>query len=99
MEVHISEGQVRSIAEKQVMNRIKPEINAALKNVFPDKYSIRSLIEDMTYKIVEERINSIVSDKQLRAMVKEINLTELVSQKIIKAVSDDVVEVVERMFD
>lgn len=92
MELTITEEQVAAIVEKEIVNRIDKNLTHVIKNNYTSYQKLGEVIERTIENILVQRLSMIFSDEHLKALVKSENVSKVLADKLIKVVSEDLVD-------
>ncbi|MNI75349.1 hypothetical protein D3C73_1314900 [compost metagenome] len=92
MEINITYEQIAIVVEKEIVKRIDKNLNHVIQEHYKRYQHLEEVIERIIEKIVERRLTDIYSDKQLKELITSENVSKVVADKLIKTVSEEVVD-------
>jgi hypothetical protein len=92
VDIQISNEQIQAIAEKQIINIIRPKVEEVLKDKYWSRQSLSEEIQECIHKVVLEKVDSKLTDDKLLKIIENQNLVEHLSQILVKAVSTNLMQ-------
>ncbi|MGG3307348.1 hypothetical protein ABER23_07965 [Paenibacillus lautus] len=92
MELTITDEQLATVVENEIVKRIDKNLTYVIKEHYTNYQKLREVIERIIGDILEERLARIFSDEHLKSLVKSENVSKVLADKLIKVVSEDLVD-------